>query len=200
MERQFLGDKSTEATGNSRPSRPYHPAQQRMLNALTATLVNNTDTQINRNLDTLAANRAYYKLKKPRKTKIQQRQALASSLSKQDDTATSQQVLKEIHDSTLVHKVGKVLRCYIYVAKAEALGVDNPNYNEYCKKFNTTHTLARHFITAHLDAYKEDDAFEYPVCEVTLVNKKHLQNHTQVMHSINTNIKFKQPVERRQYH
>lgn len=109
MERQFLGEKSTEATGNSRPSRPCHPAQQRMLDALTATLVDNADAQINRNLDALAANRAYCKLEEPRKTKIQQRQALASSRSKQDDTATSPQMLEEMRDSTLVHKVGKVL-------------------------------------------------------------------------------------------
>lgn len=204
MERQFLGEKSTEATENSRPIRPCHPAQQRMLDALTATLVDNADAQINRNLDALAANRAYCKLEEPRKTKIQQRQALAASQSKQskqdDTTNSSQQMREEMRDSTLVHKVGKVLRCYICVAKAEALGVDDPNYNEYCKEFSSPHTLARHFIPAHLDAYEEDDAFECPVCEVTLVNKKHLQNHTQVMHGINTNIKFKRPVQRRQYH
>lgn len=70
-------------------------------------------------LDALAANRAYCKLEEPRKTNIQQRQALQSSWSKQDDTASSsQQVLEEMWNSTLVSKVGRVLRCYICVAKA----------------------------------------------------------------------------------
>jgi uncharacterized C2H2 Zn-finger protein len=86
------------------------------------------------------------------------------------------------------------------VVKAEALGADDPNHAEYCKVFSNPHALARHFVPTHLDAYTEDEVFECPTCDVTLVDKKHLQNHAQVMHGINTNIKFQRPAKRRRYY
>lgn len=153
-----------------------------MLDALTATLVNNADAQINWNLNAIAEYRAYCMLEEPRKTKLEQRYALASSQLTQDDTKSSlQQMLEEMWDLTLVRKVGKVLGCYICAAKAEALGVDDPNYDDSGVLQAIQHPAdARppRFIPAHINAYEKDDFFKCPVCKVTLFNKKRLQNHT----------------------
>lgn len=196
MERQFHGKEPTRST--SRPSRPLSPAQQRMLDALTADLINDPGAQLKRNLEAIEALKMYCEEEEPRRTKLQQKQAHPPRASELTVDVPPAQLIDGIKKTTMVRVAGsKIVRCYLCVAKAEVLGAEHPRFWELCQEFSTPHALARHFVPTHLDPHSEDDAFECPVCKVTLVNKKHLQNHTQIMHGINTNIKFKRPAARR---
>ena len=101
--------------------------------------------------------------------------------------------MEMIKRSTLASSAGNVLRCFICVAKAESYGMDHEAFEDLCYKFSRQGTLARHFISFHLDTLKDGDSFVCPVCHVLLIHKNHLRNHAERVHGIFTNIKFKRP-------
>lgn len=84
-----------------------------------------------------------------------------------------------------------VLMCFVCVAKAERVGEGHALFDEYCWKFSANGKLVRYFVTSHLNHHKADDNFECPICQVTLIHKKHLQNHTEKIHGICTVMVYK---------
>lgn len=117
-----------------------------------------------------------------------------------DADLPTKETMEDIKRSTLVEHADPatgVLRCFVCVAKAEVVGSNNSAFGALCHTYSRQGSLARHFITAHLDGVASDASTECTSCRVTLLHKKHLQNHALLVHGINTNIKFKRPVQRR---
>ncbi|KAG6358601.1 hypothetical protein INS49_012119 [Diaporthe citri] len=113
--------------------------------------------------------------------------------------SAGQDLMEEIKKSVFAESAGKygVLRCFVRVAKAEQLGVDHDSFNGLCWEFSSAGKLARHFISLHLDALPADAMFVCPMCQKTLIHKKHVQNHSDKVHGICMDIIFTRPPKKR---
>lgn len=182
IERQIRGEDIT-LVDTTASTDSMTPAQQKMFDALRVPLINDHDAQMQRRSAAIKSLMAYCLEEERRIVKVVPTPKRPSELASE---SSPQQQLEMIKQSTLAEFTRDIRRCFLCVAKAETLGVDHPRFDELCHPFARSGTLARHFITAHLDAVAADDSTECPVCKVTLIHRQHLQNHTEIVHGIRT--------------
>ncbi|KAG6358153.1 hypothetical protein INS49_014037 [Diaporthe citri] len=182
VERQIAGEDITKASEHTAPVRSMGTVQQRMFNAITSPLINDIEAQLQRRTEAIKALVAYCDEEDPFVPMLVRvaKPALKSTSKKAPEAR-----MQEIKEATLV-AFGKVLKCFLCVAKAESLGQSHPRFDDLCRQFSRSDHLRKHFIDIHLDRHSEDDSFVCPICKVTLIHKKHLQNHTEKVHGINT--------------
>lgn len=198
IRRHIQGHDITASTSVTREL-PRH--QQEMMDALSAPLVNDYEAVIRRRTAAIRALVTYCTVEEPLWRKIIKGSADLPMPDEVRPDRAANDAMEMIKRSAMTSHAGKdIRRCYVCVAKAESLGgQDHPQFRELCQPFARQGTLARHFISKHLDALQDDDPSTCPMCKVTLLHKKHLQNHSQRYHGINTNITFKRPQNRRLY-
>lgn len=81
---------------------------------------------------------------------------------------------------------GKVRKCYIYVAKALTLQLDDSVPWARPRVHGPERVLYRNFRTIHLDSIQPLESSTCPLCELTLDDKQHLQNHSESVYDIKT--------------
>lgn len=198
VERQLQGHAITRDT-DVRRIRPMSPAQQQMVAAITVPLVHEYEAQMRQRMDAVLSLVAYSFEEEPIVTHIT-KAAASRREAEPSPSGTPEEQMIEIKRSVLTEYNGgkPIVRCFICVAHGEAVGVGHHLFGMYCHKFSRNESVARHFITQHLDVYPENASFECPICRVTLIHKKHLQNHAEQKHGLKTDISFKRP-PRREY-
>lgn len=185
-----------EGADTSEPtSQTMRPLQQKAADALEAPLVNEYVAQLKRRTAAVLALAAFCGEEDPVANKV----VRVGKKARVDTSLTPEEMMEAMKRSTLAQFAGKrgVLRCFLCVAKAETLGVKHPSFDKLCWQFSRQGTLARHFISCHLDLLKADQMYECGMCHVTLIHKKHVQNHAHKMHGISTDITYRRPSKKR---
>ncbi|KAI1260376.1 hypothetical protein F5Y18DRAFT_432324 [Xylariaceae sp. FL1019] len=155
---------------NHRPSIPMGVSQQKMMDALTAPLVNDITAQLDRRANAIMALVAYCVEEEPvvknvvlNACKPQRPSELRLSYNDNDPMAEIKNVIladpmTEIKNTVFASDNGnQVKRCFLCVAKALDLGKEHHMFDGLCRNFSTTHALAGHFTSVHLDGIQEHD-------------------------------------------
>lgn len=183
------------------PAQLQHPLQKKMTDAMQTPLVNDHDAIRERRKVAIQALITYCSQEEPQIRRIIKSAAELPPPTELSLGLAPAEAMEQIKQSVLTAHTPTegIRRCYVCVAKAATLvgGHENNMFNEYCHEFVRPGTLSRHFIQKHLDAFDDDDTFICPICNVLLIHKKHLQNHSAKQHGVNTNIIFKRPVNGR---
>lgn len=175
--------------------RPRRRLQQRALDLLKAPLTNQYTTELERRTTAIRGLMDYCGDDDPVVPKAVKAPGVIAS----SGSAAEEDIVEEMKKSVFVETAGKkgVLRCFVCVARAEQLGAEHDSFSGLCRTFARAGTLARHFISTHLDALPVDAMFVCPMCQKTLIHKKHVQNHSDKVHGICTDIVFRRPVKKR---
>ncbi|KAK8013600.1 hypothetical protein PG991_009193 [Apiospora marii] len=97
---------------------------------------------------------------------------------------------ERLRQSVLVTKPGQRLRrCFVCVAKAMRLSLDDPWFNKFCRDFYTPQEASRHFKKVHLSTVKDQKKkIPCPLCiTTTLDNLVHFRNHALTVHGLTSN-------------
>jgi hypothetical protein len=76
--------------------------------------------------------------------------------------------------------------CFLCVGKALTLQPDDPLIKDLAREFYTSGDTAKHFRRRHLSILEDHHVIYCRVCDETLENKKHLQNHGLKRHGLKT--------------
>lgn len=161
--------------------RPQHPAQKRMLAALTAPAEPTLEAQYKRKNNAILAIIAYCFVEEGRTP--HRTGAVA--------TKSTRCLAEPIADCPLYAVVLSVFvsnekerqrRCFICVGKAMSLAPDDPNVEKLIHEFYTSSDLTKHFRRHHLLNLQDSDKIECRVCCMSLDHKLHFQNHALRIH------------------
>lgn len=181
---QIQGQAFAPDTG--RASRPTSPAQQRMLDALNAPLINNMVSQFERRDAAIMAIMAYCNVEEPVTTKVLEARhpPPPPEITEGLDPLERGRRFR----ASVMGSVGNVRRCFICIAKALTLNLGDPNVPTLTRQFYSHDSLSRHFVSVHLKPLGAETSGECPICmpPVWLSDKMHFQNHTEVVHGIRT--------------
>ncbi|KAI3392396.1 hypothetical protein diail_5747 [Diaporthe ilicicola] len=179
-ERQLQGQ---DFATQMRPSRLAGPAQQRMLDALQAPLINEVEAQFRRRTDAILAIMAYCHIEEPLTTRLTEAQQPRPppELEEKDPMDRA----RRLRESTL-GDVGSVRRCFYCVSKALTLPPDDPRLANLARDFYDHAAFRRHFETKHLKPMAANERGHCPICGPTMsfVDKMHFQNHAEGVHGI----------------
>lgn len=167
---------------NPRIARPAGPAQQRMLDALSAPLVNDIEAQFRRRTEAVRALLAYCDVEEPMSTKVQEARRAPPPPEAQLDPMDCARQLR----ASTFGAVRKVQRCFVCVAKALALAADDPQLANLTREWYSHGTLSRHFVKDHLDHWSAGGFNECPICVpvMRIEDKMHFQSHAEACHGI----------------
>ncbi|RWA10320.1 hypothetical protein EKO27_g4770 [Xylaria grammica] len=199
IERQIRGESFThESAGPNRDMRPMGTAQQQMFNALTTPLPADIDAIGMRRTKAIEALIAYCTVEEPstnyllnakRKPEPELQGPRKRTRHVQEPESRGEQVDKEqLWRSTFVSTMGKqkVKKCFVCVAKALTLELNDPLFEGLCRDFRTPNTAANHFLRIHANNLDEQDAVDCPICQIPLDDKMHLLNHAEGVHGLKT--------------
>ena len=189
IERQARGESFDDEPSTHVSAPPMSAVQTRMFNALMAPLVNDLEAQFQRRTKAILALMEYCYEEEPLHTKVLD--AARKSAPPRPAPSPMKSVEDDMDDykrSTLAKVMGarKIRRCFLCVVKACLLGHDHTRFDELCHECYDAGSLARHFISTHLDSLREDQKFECPLCLKKLIHKNHLRVHADAIHGINT--------------
>lgn len=190
-----MGDITRHARGeqfvplNPSSGRPRRRLQQRALDLLKTRLTNLYTTELQRRATAIRGLMDYCGDDDPVVPKAV-KAPLSINVVARSGSAGEKDVMEEIKKSVFAKYTGKggVLKYYVCITRAKQLGIEHDSFNNLCRKFSRTGALARHFISIHLDALPTNAMLVCPICQKTLIYKKHIQNHSGKVHGICTNI------------
>ncbi|KAJ2981518.1 hypothetical protein NUW58_g6667 [Xylaria curta] len=111
----------------------------------------------------------------------------------QEPESRGKQVDKEqLWRSTFVSTMGKrkVKKCFVCVAKALTLELNDPIFEALCRDFSTPNAAANHFLRIHANSLDEQDTSNCPICQIPLDDKMHLLNHAEGVHGLKTEKRY----------
>lgn len=180
-------------TAQTRDRRPMGPAQQRLVEALTAPLDGiDLATQFKRRHRAIDTILAYCTVEEPVVTKVLEARAPPPPPELQRPAAVGGQqplISDELKRSVFVSTPGeRLVRCFLCVSKALTKEPDDPEISGLCRPHATVGGVTRHFRSVHLKKYRDDEKFLCPLCgpQLKLRNKAELQYHADVVHGIRT--------------
>lgn len=182
------------ASSTNNDAQLMRPEQQRIVEALTAPLVNDLEAQHVRRANAVVALLQYCKVEELHTTKVMPAVPVPPELEQPGGIDT--EALKR---SVLLSKTGEDYhRCFICIGKAirlsqdngplpdDDLSPDNVLLARYCRNYANARNVRKHFEVEHLNPIGDHQASHCPICDVDLRNKAHLQSHAAVVHGINT--------------
>lgn len=185
IERQI--HKQGPSTQSPKPIRPTSAAQQRMLDALEAPLVNNLEAQFQRRANAILAIMGYCDVEEPL--------GMSNKLMGKREPPPPPEFVQLASDplklaqnfrNSVFGSVGEIRKCFICIAKALTLYPDDPNLGALTRSFYDRNSLSRHFTSVHLSTIDDDAVGECPICTIPLEHKMHLQSHAEEVHGIRT--------------
>lgn len=187
IDRQLLG--KGLPVSKTQETRPLHPAQQRVVDALTAPLLGtDLEAQYARRTAAINAIVAYCGVDEPLRTKVLDARVPQPPPELQQE-AHAIPPSTQLRRSVFVRQRGERLkRCFICVGKALRLAPDDPGVRLLCRTYYDAAGVTRHFRSVHLKTLGEDEKVVCPVCPRAKLNgKMQLRHHAESVHGIKTN-------------
>ncbi|KAL2127862.1 hypothetical protein VTI74DRAFT_10075 [Chaetomium olivicolor] len=180
IERQLRGEGfAPQPTDSLCP--PQHPAQKRLVAAITAPAEQTLEGQFRRRNNAIHAIIAYCSVEEGRTPCRPGTVATKSARRLEDPIAGSPLYAAAL--SVFVHdEKERPRRCFICIGNAMSLAPDDPNVEKLIDEFYTSSDLSKHFRRRHLKNLRASDKIECRVCCMSLDNKMHLQNHAHRIH------------------
>ncbi|KND86183.1 hypothetical protein TOPH_09202 [Tolypocladium ophioglossoides CBS 100239] len=187
IERQLAG-KSFEELPPSTCVTDSHPAQRRLVDALKAPAASTIEDEFRRRDEAIMAVMAYCTIQEGPTTCCR----LDQSISKGDDSQAaktsnkSHQTHKKLADAItsvfITNEQERPRRCFICVGRATSLLSSDPGIQNLIKPFYASGDLSKHFRRHHLSNIQDDEELYCRLCQLSLDEKMHLQNHAMRIH------------------
>ncbi|KAK4119399.1 C2H2 finger domain-containing protein [Parathielavia appendiculata] len=163
------------------PYPPQHPAQKRLVAAITAPAEQTLENQYRRRNKAIHAIIAYCSVEEGRSPCRTSTVATKSTKRLEEPKAGSPLYAAALSVFVRDEKE-RPRRCFICIGKAMSLAPDDPNVEKLIDEFYTSSDLSKHFRRRHLSNLRDSDEIECQVCCIPLDNKMHLQNHALRIH------------------
>lgn len=169
-----------ELTSSSLP--PMNKTQEKMFGALTTPLVNDFFAQQSRRLKAILALMACWREEEGIRNNFAD-----ANVSRAVPDIQAKGLVQALTKSVVVGSVGHIRRCFVCVAKACSQGEPgDAKFDKLCREFCSDLSLAKHFISVHLDYLAEVETYECPICHIPLDHKRHIRLHAEDVHGICT--------------
>lgn len=160
--------------------RPQHPAQKRMVAALTAPAEPTLKGQYRRMCNAINALIAYCFIEEGR-TLRRTGAAVTKSTSRLQKPVMESPVDAAVLSVFVKSEKEGPRRCLMCVGKACSLSPDDPQVSALINEFYTSSDLSRHFRQKHLKNLRPDKIHCH-VYDMPLDHKMHLQSHAELVH------------------
>jgi hypothetical protein len=187
IERQLAG-KTFEEPPFSPLDQDAHPAQTRLYEALTAPVTNTIESEYRRRNHAILSVTSYCSVQESPLPPMTRYKAVAT---KRDMTNQHDNITKDATNSALGDAITSVFiksrtersrRCFLCVGRATTLQSSDPATQRLIKPFYSSGDLSRHFKRHHLSNLQPKEKLHCRLCDETLENKMHLQNHAETVH------------------
>jgi hypothetical protein len=167
-------------------SGPQHPAQKRLVAALTVPPQPTLEAQYRRRNNAIHAVMDYCSVEEGRtRCRAAVEKPRGRPEDREPDTALSAAAVSVF----VSNEKERPRRCFVCVGKALSLGPDGPGVKDLIREFYTSSDLSKHFRRRHLSRVNDDDKVECQVCRMSLDNKAHFMNHSQRIHGTVSTVK-----------
>jgi hypothetical protein len=183
IERQLQGLGFAEPAAADKSCPPQRPAQKRLMEALTAPLVNTLEAQYWRRDNAIDAVVAYCVVEEG--CAVPQRYAVSTGptdRSRNPDPPAESPVYVALMSVFVRDEKERPRKCFLCVGKALTLSPDDHQIGDLIREFYTSGDLSKHFRRKHLSNLQDDDSSHCQACDMTLDHKMHLQNHARRIH------------------
>ncbi|KAM5357705.1 hypothetical protein ACJZ2D_015990 [Fusarium nematophilum] len=191
IERQLAGKTFEEPPMPSSPSdEAAHPAQERLLQALTAPVADTIEAEYRRRNNAILAVMAYCPIQEgpSRRTGSTARSNKSSVSGRPKATdgelKTNDAISAAITSVYVRNPSERSRRCFLCVERATTLGSCDPDIERLIKSFYSAGDLSKHFKRHHLSNIQDDEKLHCRLCDLPLDHKMHLQNHAETVHGI----------------
>lgn len=162
---------------------PQHPAQKRMVAALTAPAEPTLEGQYRRMCNAIKALIAYCFVEEGR-TLRRTGAAVTKPTRRLQKPAAESPVDVAVLSVFVKSEKERPRRCFICVGKARPLSPDDPRVPALINEFYTSSDLSKHFRRKHLKNLRSEDKIYCHICDMQLDHKMHLQSHAELVHGI----------------
>lgn len=185
IQRQLQGHKLTNpTTWNSVSSASPHPAQKRLIEALTAPANDSLERYYHCRNAAIDAIVSYCSVIEGRRAHRNHGTRSTQSIPDSPDPCSPE--ASHLNDAMLSVFVGKEnqkpRRCFLCVGSATSLEANDPQVETLLHEFYTPGDLSKHFRRRHLSVLAEDASVRCDVCELDLQCKMHLRSHAMKVH------------------
>lgn len=180
IERQLRGEGFAPLPVDT--SAPQHPAQKRLVAALTVPPQPTLEGQYRRRNNAIRAVMDYCLVEEGR---TRCAAAPVQRPGRRPDNRKPDSHLAAAAVSVFVSRDHeRPRRCFVCVGKAVSLslGPHDPGMEELIREFYTSSDLSKHFRRRHLQHLNDSDNVECPACCMSLDNKMHFRNHAHRIH------------------
>jgi hypothetical protein len=158
-----------------RAAPPLGKLHQRLVDALTTSLICDIPTQRRRRGEAISAIARYCSVEEPLvTTKVVQAKPPPPLPEMQ-----SANPKEELRKTVLVQQSGE--RC---VVKALALSLNGARVPIFCRTYAQHKGAIHHFRTQHLDFFDDEDQTICPVCNIRIEHKKHFMRHAEEVYGL----------------
>ena len=157
-----------------------HPAQKRMIEALTAEVQPTLEGQYRRRNRAIHALIAYCTVEEGPVARVRNGGAAKKSTAR--ETAAHSALELATLSVFVSDSKQRPTRCFWCVGKARFLPLEDPRIPGLIHEFHGPSDLTKHFRRRHLGNFRDDVTIQCPVCKLPLEHKMHLQNHALRIH------------------
>ncbi|KAJ4179981.1 hypothetical protein NW767_014499 [Fusarium falciforme] len=168
-----------------------HPAQKRLLDALTAPMADTVEGEHRRRNNAILAVMAYCSVQEPpsRRTKKTARSnkphaPLRPETKTGGEPETNDAIGTAIASVYVKDPRERSRTCFLCVGRATTLKPCDPDIKRLIKSFYSAGDLSKHFKRHHLSNIRDDEELHCRLCNCHLDHKMHLQNHAETVHGI----------------
>jgi len=164
------------------PNPPQHPAQKRLIEALTAPAEPTLEGQYKRKNRAINAAIAYCFIEEgptPRRTAT----VVTKPTKRLEEPAVDSPRYAALLSVFVTNEKERPRSCFVCVGIAISLERDDPRIEKLIREFSSSSDLTKHFRRRHLSNLQESDKVECRAYMILLEHKIHFQNHALQIHS-----------------
>ncbi|KAF5535363.1 C2H2 finger domain-containing protein [Fusarium mexicanum] len=189
IEKQLAGHAFDQApTSSLDESDPFaqeqHPAQKRLVEALTAPVPDTLEGEYRRRDNAVLAVMAYCAVQEP--PSLQARKAsnikIGAAFENAEETQASEDIGTAIASVFTKDREERSRRCFLCVGRATTFQPSDPAIERLIKQFYSPGDLSEHFKRHHLFNLGGQENLHCRLCNQILDHKMHLQNHAETVH------------------
>jgi len=165
------------------PCRPQHPAQKRLVAALTAPAEPTLEGQYRRRNKAIHAIIVYCFVEEGR-TQCYTGAVVTKSTRRLEEPVVESPLYAVVLSVFVSNEKERTRRCFLCVGKALSSSPDDSTVPILINEFYTSSDLIKHFRRKHLSNLQSGDNIYCRVCDIPLDHKMHLQSHAHRVHGI----------------